>query len=37
MFLKIIFAGGFITPTVSENRFTLAVFLAQPPAEIDFY
>jgi hypothetical protein len=36
MFLKIIFALGFITPTVRGNRFSLAVFLAQPPVEIDF-
>ena len=34
MFLKIIVISGFITPTVSGNRFPLAVLLAQPPMEI---
>jgi hypothetical protein len=36
MFLKIIFTCGFITSTASENQFSLAVFLTQPPMEIDF-
>jgi hypothetical protein len=37
MFLKIIFTVGFITSTVSGNRFPLAIFLPQPPVEIDFH
>jgi hypothetical protein len=32
-FLETIFAGGFITPAVSENRFPLAV-LSYPPVKI---
>jgi hypothetical protein len=32
-FLETIFTGGFITPTVSENRFSLAV-LSYPPVKI---
>jgi hypothetical protein len=34
MFLKIFFTSGFITSTASENRFSLAVFLTQPPVKI---
>jgi hypothetical protein len=32
-FLETIFTGGFITPTASENRFSLAV-LSYPPVKI---
>jgi hypothetical protein len=37
MFLKIIFTSGFVTSTASGNRFLLAVFLTQPPVEINFH
>jgi hypothetical protein len=37
MFLKIIFTSGFIISTASGNRFSLTVFLTQPPLEIDFH
>jgi hypothetical protein len=37
MFLKIIFTIGFIPSTSGGNRFSLAIFLAQPPVEIDFH
>jgi hypothetical protein len=37
MFLETIFTGGFITPTASENRFSLAVLLRRPPVKIDFH
>jgi hypothetical protein len=36
MFLKIIFTSGFITSTASESRFSLAVFLTQPPVKSIF-
>jgi hypothetical protein len=32
-FLEMIFTGGFITPTASENRFALAV-LSYPPVKM---
>jgi hypothetical protein len=32
-FLEPIFTGGFITPTASENRFSLAVF-SYPPVKM---
>jgi hypothetical protein len=36
MFLKIFFTSGFITSTASESRFSLAVFLTQPPVKSIF-
>jgi hypothetical protein len=36
-FLETIFTGGFITPTASENRFSLVVLLRRPPVKIDFH
>jgi hypothetical protein len=36
-FLEMIFTGGFITATASENRFSLAVLLRRPPVKIDFH
>jgi hypothetical protein len=35
-FLETICTGGFITPTASENRFSLAVLLRRPPVKKDF-
>jgi hypothetical protein len=32
-----IITGGFIYSSASENRLPLAVFLAQPPVEINFH
>jgi hypothetical protein len=36
-FLETICTGGFITPTASENRFSLAVLLRRSPVKIDFH
>jgi hypothetical protein len=36
-FLETIFTGGFITPTASENRFSLAVLSYAPVKMMIFY